>query len=343
MKLKKLFAAICAAMLIVCIAASLGGCGKKVTVQATVGILLYEMNGDYSEMLEGYRDSLNSRYAEGEVAYLEKNAQGDASRFPALIEELVNEGVNAIAAFGDEAAQAAVGQDLSVPVFFVGVSDAQALALVKDPQAPDRNATGSEISVPATQLIEQSRKLVESASYGVIYDSSDMTGTHAATLIGIALSKVGVPFDMKGATSPEEATAVAKALLQDKEALILTNNAVIEEALDGILAAADEKKAPVFVFSQSAVERGATLGVTVTMRESGALVGQYTYQALQGNAVSTLPVISNVSGIQTCLNMRKAVELGYTVNDEFLNTAMLIDPVELPVSEADGEGAESAE
>ena len=333
MKMKKILSALVAFILIASVCISFAGCGKKVEVQAKVGVLLFENNSVFSELISGYEDSLNSRYEEGAIVYIEKDAQKDASKFAGLIQELVDEGVDAIAACGDEAAQAAVSQNLTVPVFFLGVSDALALKLTTKLDAPDKNATGSELAVPADRLIEQSRKLVEAPSYGIIYDSSNMTGAHSATLLEIAISNAGLPFDAKGVTSKEEAEAAAEELLKSQGALILTTDAVVSEAAQSIIASADAKKIPVFGFSQDVVEMGAALGVSASIRELGGMVGQQTYHALNGKAIGTMPVINTVSGIETYVNMGKSVALGYTLSDEILNTTMLLNKVDLEETE----------
>lgn len=339
MKLKKVLSMLLAMLLIVCMTVSFAGCGKKVEVKAKIGLLVFDKDSTTNDMIAGYQESLNSRYQDGEIVYVEKNAQRDASRFAGMIQELVDEGVAAIAAFGDDAAQAAVGQNLSVPVFFVGVSDAQALNLTTTPEAPDKNATGSEVAVPADRLVDQTQKLVEVASVGIIYDSSSMIGTHSATLLGVAYSKIGAKFDVKGITSADEAAAAASELLDSHDAVVLTVDALVDSAAEAIIAAADAKGKPVFCLSNAQVEKGAVLGVSGDIRECGGLVGQYTYEALNGGAINKMPVINTVSGVQTYLNMGKAVQLGYTINDEFLNTASLINKVDLPAAEEPAEEA----
>lgn len=338
--MKRVLSLVCIVSLMMCMMVGLSGCGSQdsVEVKAKIGVLLYDGADAYQPMIETYQSSLNSRYQKGEIVYVEKNAGGDAEKLKTCIKELVeDEKVNAIVAFGDEASVAAVEQKLSVPVFFVGVTDAVALGLTGDLDAPDKNATGAQISAPVEKLLVEIPKLTEVSSYGILYNANDAASAYAAKLMETALSEAGISSQSTGVGSEDEAVSAAASLAGGNDALFVTNDAMMEGAMEKIVGAADAKSKPVFAYSQTAVEKGAVLAVGIMTGELAGMVGQSTYDVLSGKSIAQIPVVRTTGGQQVYINQRKAVQLGYTLNDEFLNTAMLIDKVETPTTEAPAE------
>ena len=318
--MKRVFSVLCILSLVTCMIFGLSACGQDPLANAKykIGILRCGSSSVSQDMINGYKDAINAHYEQGSIGYIEKNAS-TPEQLEGMIRELESEGVAAIAAFGDDAAKAAVAKNPSVPVFFVGVSNAITLGLTGNVESPDKNATGAQISIPAYPLVKESQNLTEISSYGVIYYSA---GTNQeATDVITAISRTDATFELKGITSPEEALAAAKELAETQDAFVLTGEETVNAAADGIIAIADEKRIPVFAFKEETVAKGAVLGVTVSDYELGKAVGEYTDQVLNGTAVNSLPVITTAPATQICVNTAKAAQLGYTIPDELLKNA----------------------
>ncbi len=329
--MKKVLSVICILALLCTMSLGLTGCKDKVEVKATIGVLQLEDGETYNAALNGFKDSLNSRYAEGEIEYVEKHLKGDETLLVSSIQELVDEGVNAIVTLGDEASVAAVEKGLSVPVFFLGVSDAVSLGLTGDMNAPDKNATGAVAYAPVDKILEQVPKLVEVTSYGIIYDESDANAKTSVEMMTAKLDEAGIAYEVKTVTNAEEATAAATALSATCAGIFLPGDATVNNALEATIKAAGN--VPVFACDENAVQFGAVLAVTINAREIGGLTGQSAYAYLSGTPIAEIPVIM-IPGAQTHINQGRAVELGYTLNDEFLNTANLINKVNAAPTEA---------
>jgi ABC-type uncharacterized transport system substrate-binding protein len=98
--------------------------------------------------LEAFRRGLREQgYAEGQnVAIVDRWADGNVNRFPALLNDLVQEKVDLIVVSSTPGAVAAKATVKTIPVIFVGVADPVGIGLVHSLGRPGGHITGFSLS-----------------------------------------------------------------------------------------------------------------------------------------------------------------------------------------------------
>ena len=324
--MKRVLSILCIAALMACMMLGLSGCGQQdgagkntpseAAFEGTVGILTFD--GNTAEWVSAYKDGLSQM---GNPKFVEQSAEGDASKLDGCIKALLDGGVNVVVAFGDEASVAAVNKGLSVPVLFIGVSDAVGLGLTEDLQKPDKNATGLEIVAPVEQLLFDISGLVTVHSYGIIYVESSTLGKQTVERMQAAIEAQGGTCRAISVSTKEEAAAAAASLAANQEAILVTSDAVVESALTDIVAAADAQNKPVFGYTDQAVQAGATL-VSVPYDQIKSF-SRIAYDIIMnGKNVADLPVSTSGKTVdqdagtaQIYINTNRIEKFGYTLEE----------------------------
>lgn len=115
-----------------------------------IGYLIASTAGDFPVLHDSLRRGLGDLgYVHGRnLEIVVRSADGSADRYPALVAELVELGVNVIVTANTPAALAAKAGAPSTPIVFTGVGDPVGLALVKSLRAPGGNVTGIALLTP---------------------------------------------------------------------------------------------------------------------------------------------------------------------------------------------------
>jgi ABC-type uncharacterized transport system substrate-binding protein len=292
-----------------------------------IGMLLSGSRASSEHILRAFRQGLREGgYVEGRnVAVEYRWAEDRTERFPQLAAELVQRGVNAIAAVGSPAVAAAKAATATIPiVFYVGV-DPVSFGLVNSLSRPGGNLTG-------------------------VTNFSLETGPKRLELLAELLGRGKVVGVLLNPRRPRSETEVIKDLLQAAQTLGLQVHVVY--------AGADEEFETVFAgltrlgagglaisgdpfFNVRAEHLGAlslkhALPTIYQMREFSAagglisygssfpeqyrLAGAYTGRILKGEKPADLPV-QQPTKLELVINLRTAKMLGVEVPPTLLATA----------------------
>jgi putative ABC transport system substrate-binding protein len=115
-----------------------------------IGYLIASAGADFPVLHDALRRGLSDLgHVDGRnLEIVVRSADGSADRYPALVAELVELGVNVIVAANAPAAIAAKAGAPSIPLVFAGVGDPVGSDLVKSLRAPGGNVTGIALLTP---------------------------------------------------------------------------------------------------------------------------------------------------------------------------------------------------
>jgi len=115
-----------------------------------IGYLIASTGADFPVLHDALRRGLSDLgYVDGRnLEIVVRSADGSADRYPALVAELVELGVNVIVAANTPAAIAAKAGAPSTPIVFAGVGDPVGSDLVKSLRTPGGNVTGIALLTP---------------------------------------------------------------------------------------------------------------------------------------------------------------------------------------------------
>ena len=262
-------------------------------------------------------------YVEGQHVLIEPRfADGEFSRFPQLTEELVGQGVDAIAMVGAVTARAAKAKVTDIPLVFAIVVDPVAERILTNPTQPDANITGITNYDPQQQRkrLEVLKEMIPGMRrIGVLGDSGVSeaqlrAGEAAAKAMGLQ------PFLYRvGGASPDLDGAFSS-MAQDKvDALLVLEEPVLGVHRKRVGELAAKTRIPTMFTPLTADSGGLAFYGTVLDEPIEAMAATVT-KILSGAKPSQLPV-ETVIRYKLFINMKTARQLGVPIPAEILMRA----------------------
>jgi putative ABC transport system substrate-binding protein len=271
-------------------------------------------------------------WTEGKNLVFERRyAEGDESRLPGLAADLVQRRVDAIWAFGPEAAVAAAQGTKSIPIVFWAINYPVELGLTESFSRPGRNVTGiaffAGVGV-STKLFEflqemapDARRVAGLASVTALRTVSGEQFTGSSQAIESAARSLGLQYRLHHARTPEEFDTALDSIREWRaDALIAWATPATSRETARIVEFARRHGLPCGVQLTEQAERGALFSygpdIPGTLRQSA----DYVNRVLRGARPADLPV-ELPSKYELAVNMKTATALGLAVKPAFLARA----------------------
>ena len=281
----RLLAALLAALL------ALASCGGGDIVE--IGIVERFDDPAVDEARDGFLQAMDAAgyKASEQVRYFRFNAEGSEFSLDEIVEELVvEEEVDILLAIGSDALGAAIENTAGRPVFFAlatGDAIGGAIAVSRHGLITAGAFTRgvglvemASVALPSLDLIPNSRLAVL-----VVPDELDSVAAARLGVEGITRSGLEVVrIEVTDVGSVED--AVRQAAEADVVAIALTPSALLDDALEDILAAAASRGIPVVGTRRDHVERGAYAARGPVTEENGRITGEMLARFLDGEALS---------------------------------------------------------
>ena len=274
-----------------------------------------------------FRQSLRELgYVEGQnITLLEKFADGNDSRLPALAAELVADNVDAIVAISPPSIRAARGATQIVPIVMITGDDPVRSGYVASLARPGGNITGVLFLVVALlpkqmellkQLIPEIKRaaiLWDPAMPSMAQDLSDVRAS--APLLGLQLQVVearGVVGDYEGAFAAMSG--------ERAEALVIVGSPTFIRDRSRIIGLAARHRLPAIYSSKDDVQVGGLMSYGSGQAEQIRLAVGYVGRILKGAKPADLP-IQRPTKFELAINLKTAKALGLTVPPSLLLAA----------------------
>ena len=325
--------AIIMAMLAMGVMGLLTGCGgeKKESAQnkkPVVGVLQLVQHTALDDANKGFVDGLASKgYKAGEnIEYDQQNAQGDQSNLKTISQRFVNKKVNLIHAISLPAAQIVANETKDIPIVGSTIVDYEKSKLVKDPNKPGTNVTGTSIFLHPKNQIELMKKVLPNAKrVGILYTSSE---ANAQFQVGIAkkyLADNGYSIEEVTISNVNDIQQAAQNLVsQHVDAIYVPTDNVVASAMSNLVAITDPAKIPVFGGEDNHVKGGAVMSLSVDYYKLGYQTGLMAAKILTGEAkVEDMP-IEMQKEFKLVVGKDKLEKLGITLPEDLMNKASMI-------------------
>ncbi len=257
-------------------------------------------------------------YVEGQnVEILYRHAEGQNSRLPALVEDLVRRNVNVIASVGAGIlfVRAAKAASASIPIVFGTANDPVTLGLVPSLNRPGGNVTGvfflTGALVPKRlELLHEIVPAIKSIAFLI-----DPTGGASGQIVEAeaAARLLGVDLTVFYAnTAAEIADAFASFPSQGIRALLPSSNAFFSNQRHQFTELAARYAVPAIYPYREYVEAGGLMSYGPSITDAARLEGTYVGRILKGEKPADLPVQQSTR-IEMVLNLKTARALGIEV------------------------------
>jgi putative ABC transport system substrate-binding protein len=291
-----------------------------------VGFLNTASADAFAHLVVAFRRGLNqSGYVEGENIVIEYRwAGGRYDRVPELAAELVERGVNVLAAFSPPAALAAKAATASIPIVIVSGDDPVKLGLIASLNRPGGNVTGVSLFTVAlgAKRHELLHDLMPAATaIGVLINPDSPNAEpdigdarRAARVLGWQIAVVNATTEL------EFDAAFAKLLEQRVAALVVGNDQFFNSRRERIVTLADRQSLPTIYPLRDFTVAGGLMSYGPSISEAYREAGVYAGRILKGMKPADLPVVQPTK-FELVINLKTAKALGLTVPSTLLARA----------------------
>jgi putative ABC transport system substrate-binding protein len=290
-----------------------------------IGFLSGRSAAESASVLAAFRKGLSETgYAEGQNVRIEYRwAEGEPDRLAALASELIQRGVDVIAALGESGA-AAKAASTSIPIVFGSGGDPVEMGLVASLNRPGGYITGATFLTAnlGAKRLGLLRELVPSAEV-------------VALLIGPTASVARVQIRdvqdaarglgqrlvvLDGGSDERIEAAFAAIAAQHVNALLVGADPFFDTRRDRLIALAAQYRVPTIYQFRAYAVAGGLMSYGTSITDMYRLVGLYVGRVLKGEKAADLPVVQ-VTRFELVINVKTAKTLGIKLSDNLLSLA----------------------
>lgn len=290
------------------LAASAAGAADK-----TVGVVMSGNLSYYQEVHKAFAGALSREgFDHRKVDTLLQMPSPDMLSWTNAARKLAVAEVSVLVAYGAPAAVAAVKETKSIPVVYAAVYDPGAVGVTA------RNTTGISSKVPVTSLIKYLRKLTPFTKLAVVYNQSEPDSVRQAEEVQQLENQYGFESIRMAVRKPDEARKLVFAGKAD--AVFISLSAAANEAIDGIVKAAQAAKLPTVSQTGGVCEKGVILSLAPSPAEQGEAAGRIVARLLRGDDPAGIPPeVPRL--VELVLNLKEANALGIKVPMDLITDA----------------------
>jgi ABC-type uncharacterized transport system substrate-binding protein len=273
-----------------------------------------------------FRQGLSATgYTEGRNVRIEGRwAEGQYGRLPALVTELTQHGVAAIAAFTTPAAQAAKAATATIPIVFTTISDPVQIGLVASLNRPGGNLTG--VSVLAVEigpkLVELLHGAVPSAkSIALLINPSNPNANVQSKNLQTAAQRLGLQLHVLNASTQGDLDRIFARVHEIKaNAMTIAQDALFNTQTAKLADLSVRYAIPAIYPNRDFAEAGGLMSYGTDLRDAYRQAGIYAGRILNGEKPADLPVIQ-ASKFELVINLKTARTIGLNLSPDMVSIA----------------------
>ncbi|MFD1178574.1 ABC transporter substrate-binding protein [Paenibacillus puldeungensis] len=246
------------------------------------------------------------------------NAQGDQTNNMTIAQKIAGEKYDLVLAIATAPAQAVVQQVKNSPILFAAVTDPLDAKVVSNLDHPGGNVSGASDTNPEaiSKLMDfVAGNFKDVKTVGVVINQGEPNAVVMTNLAEKALEKHGIKLVKASVTNTSEVKQAAESLVGRADALYITLDNTVVEAVNTVIQVANENDLPFFSSDRDTVEKGAFATVGFKYFDHGYQVGQMAVDVLKnGKKVGDMKV-TVPDKLDVILNLKAAAEQGIEVTD----------------------------
>ncbi len=293
-----------------------------------VGVAQIVSHNSLNTIRDSFADQMEELgYKDGETIEISyADAANQMSNLTTIMQDFSDNGDNVIVAIATPTAQAAANYADEIPVIFSAVSDPVGAGLVKDPEKPDGNITGTSDEVQVDQILALAKQLYpDLKKVGVLYNASE-----ANSVSNIAKAKEyakanGIEIvERTGKDASELQTAETVLIDEGVEAIFSPNDNTVAQAMTALAKVAEDAKIPYFTGADSMVQDGGFATVGINYVDLGKETANMVDKVLKGTKVEDIPVMVFKDNLNIYINQAYLDKLGLELPDDVKNNDQLV-------------------
>lgn len=292
----------------------------------TIGISQFAEHGSLDNCREGFLAGLaESGIVEGENLKVEySNAQSDTGAAGTIASSFVSQNVDLVCAIATPAAAAAYNacMETDIPVIYTAISDPVTAGLANEDGSSTGNITGSSDVLPVSEQLNMIRTMMPDAKkIGILYTTSEENSISTIKTYKELAGEYGFEIVDSGISVVSEVEMAAADLVTKVDCLCnLTDNTVVQ-ALQVVLAQANDAKIPVFGSEIEQVKSGCVASMGIDYLELGKITGKMAAKVLTGESKAEDMHFESAEEAELYVNTAAADQIGMKLDEAYVNGA----------------------
>jgi putative ABC transport system substrate-binding protein len=248
-----------------------------------------------------------------------QNAQADFNNLQPISQKIKEGKPDVAVGIATPSAAALVDEITDLPVVFAAVTDPLREKLVPSLEAPGGNVTGASDSNPDAihQLMDFiAAEFTEIKKIGIVINKGEPNAVVMAETASARLAEHGIELIEAPIANSSDIPQAAQSLVGRIDALYVTLDNTVVEAIDILIDTAYEYDLPLFSSDRDTVEAGAFATVGFKYYDHGYEVGQMLLEILKDGKNPGDLNVSKPQNLDFIINVAAAEEMGITVTDE---------------------------
>ena len=263
------------------------------------------------------------------IRYDFQNANGDISTSASIAQQFDSEDCDIVVGIGTATAQALANVFTDRPVLFAAVTDPADAGLVADNYTadPESNVCGVSDMNPVEAQISLLAEITGAKVIGNVYSSGEQNGVVLMEQAQAACDKLGLEFVPVAIANSSEVRMATQSIIDRVDAVyIATDNNVISAiaSVDDVCSAAGK---PMLVADPSGIDGlNCMIAWGFNYYSIGTALGEQIEAIINGSEPGPLGtvILSDPGDFELWFNLDTAEELGFTIPQEYLDTAQVI-------------------
>lgn len=325
MKMKKVFAAVAAAVMALSATACAstneesGNSGSADGKVYNIGICQLVQHEALDAATKGFKDVLIEKLGEDNVKFDEQNANGESTNCTTICNGFAAANVDLILANATGALQAASAATATIPILGTSVTDyGTALSIDNWTGTTGTNISGTSDLAPIDQQAEMLKELFPDAkTVGILYCSAESNSKYQATKFTEALDGSGITVKEYSAADSNEISSVCTTAVAECDVLYIPTDNTIASSVETIKNIVVPAKKPVIAGEEGICKGCGVATLSISYEELGRTTGEMAYEILVNGAdVSTMEV-RFAPNVTKKYNAEICSELGITVPEGY--------------------------
>ncbi len=329
MKMKKVFAAVAAAVMALSATAcastkeesgnSGAASGSADGKVYNIGICQLVQHEALDAATQGFKDVLVEKLGEENVKFDEQNANGESTNCTTICNGFAAANVDLILANATGALQAASAATATIPILGTSVTDyGTALSIDNWTGTTGTNISGTSDLAPISEQAAMLKELFPDAkTVGILYCSAEANSKYQATKFTEALDGSGITVKEYSAADSNEISSVCSTAVAECDVIYIPTDNTIASSTETIKNIVVPAKKPVIAGEEGICKGCGVATLSISYEELGRTTGEMAYEILVNGAdVSTMEV-RFAPNVTKKYNAEICSELGITVPEGY--------------------------
>lgn len=275
-------------------------------------------------------------FIDGETCIIDyQNGQGDQNNMKTIAQKFKADGCDMIIAIATPAAQAVLGETTEIPIIFSAVTDPVEAGLVKDPEHPGANITGTSDLVSAAKIMELAQKISpDFKTIGALYNSGEANSISVIEDLKEYAKANGLKVIESPMMNQSEAQQAASSLVGKVDIVFSPIDNSVASTMPIITQVFDNAQIPFYVSADSMVMTGGLATYGINYKVLGKETGEMAAQVLNGTDPGNLPV-RTMSEMSIYVNTDVAKRAGVTFPQDVLDSATIFTDADADKAEVE--------